>query len=227
LNEADLLHTRDLYDAEVRSFDNKLRSLFDLLERTGLMDNSVVVLTADHGENLGEHHYLTHGHPYEPALHIPLLFHFPKDLGAGIRISSLVEGTDIVPTLMDLAGVAVPDGLDGHSLLPLIQDPSGESGGGRQFLLSCGGFNNENKRTYSLFDGRYRLIKDIRWSEKPLLYDISVDPSEENDISDANPDNVELFSALIQAMSSGALPPSEVEYDTQTEEMLRSLGYIH
>ena len=226
-DEADYRRTRDLYDAEIRSFDDQLRDLFSLLERTGLYENSLIVFTADHGENLGEHHYITHGHPYEPGLHIPLFFHFPNDLGAGTRIDSLIEITDILPTILDLVGGEIPEGIDGHSLLPLIEDPSGESGGGRDYLLACGGLNDERKRTYSIFDGQYRLIKDIRWSEESLLYDVTVDPKETTDLAESEPAYVEVFEISIEYITQGVLPEEPVEYDPETEEMLRSLGYIH
>jgi len=226
LNSDDLRHVRDLYDAEIRTFDTKLEDLFYIFEQSGLMDNSLIVLTADHGENLGEHHYITHGHPYEPGLHIPLMFRFPDDYGAGTEIDKLVELTDVVPTLMDIAGIDIPSELDGQSLLPLIEDPSGDSGGFRDILIACGGINNSGKRTFSLFDGKFRLIKDIRWSDTPLLYDISIDPKEENDISGEHSELVELYSAFIDLLYSGDSTEDVFEYDFETLEMLRSLGYV-
>ncbi len=227
-DEADLRHTADLYDAEILTLDDHLRELIDIFDRTGLMDNSVIVFSSDHGENLGEHHYITHGHPYETALHIPLMVHFPDEHGAGTRVGSLVEFTDILPTLMEMLKLPVPEGLDSFSFLHLLEDPGGASDDdGRAFVLACGGFNDNQDRTYGLFDGRYRYIQDIRWSDEPLLYDITIDPREENDIAADHPDLLELYGAVVDYLSVEAGPIVEPEYDEETEEMLRSLGYLH
>ncbi|HDS31019.1 MAG TPA: hypothetical protein ENN67_08255, partial [Firmicutes bacterium] len=194
---------------------------------TGLMDNSIIVFTADHGENLGEHHYITHGHPYERALHVPLMFHFPDERGAGVRVSSLVEVHDILPTIMEMLDMPVPDGLDGISFKNILDSP--EDAGpehGRPFVLSCGGLNDEEKRTYSLFDGNYRSIKDIRWSEHTLLYDILNDPLETTDISAELPDIVQQHHSIIDLLTRHAGPVVEPVYDPETYEMLKSLGYI-
>jgi arylsulfatase A-like enzyme len=226
-NEADLQHTEDLYDAEIRTLDDYLRELFDIFERNGLTDNSIIVFTGDHGEDLGEHHYITHGHPYERGLHIPLLFYLPDEKSAGTRVKTLIEIQDVLPTLMDMLDIPVPDGIDGMSYRKVLENPDAATEeDSREFVLSCGGFNNEEKRTYSLFDGHYRLIRDIRWSDEPLLYDIRVDPLEKNNIAGEHPDVVELQSAIIDILSEGAGPVEHPEYDPETYEMLKSLGYV-
>ncbi len=227
LDEDDLQHTRDLYDAEIRTFDDAIVSLFEIFIRNGLLDNSVIMVTADHGENLGEHHYVTHGHPYEPGLAIPLFIHFPGDLGAGTSIDALVENTDFMPTVMDLVGVNIPADIDGQSMLPLIENQSGEDYEFREFLLAGGGNDSTGMRmTFSVFDGEYRLIKDIKWSEESLLYNILNDPKETTDIAADNPDLVEFYETLIDVMAEGITFIEDQDMDPQTEEMLRSLGYI-
>jgi len=225
-DESDLKHTRDLYDAEIRTLDDFLRQLISLLEENGLMDNSAIVITADHGENLGEHKYITHGHPYEAGLHVPLMFHFPRDAGAGIEIDSLVETTDIMPTLLELAGIEIPGGLDGHSIQSLMIDQSDPENVGREFLLACGGRGQDRERTYSILDGRHRLIYNIVWSTESLLYDLENDPHEEIDLAGENPELVGQLEALVEVMSAGEDMSVPVEMDPETEEMLRSLGYI-
>ena len=146
------------------------------------MDNSVIILTADHGENLGEHHSVGHGHPYEQGLRIPLMIHLPGDWMAGTRLSQLVEITDIIPTAMDLVNLTKPEQIDGMSFVELLKNPDTELEH-RKYLLALGGANNEKARTYSLFDGKYRLIKGIRWSKEPLLYNIRLDPHETENIA--------------------------------------------
>jgi len=155
------------------------------------------------------------------------MFHFPHDLAAGMRIDALVELTDTVPTIMDLLDVPIPEGIDGRSLLPLIEQAEEADTAGRQFLLANGGFNKAGKRTYGLFDGTHRLIKDIRWSDASLLYDIMADPLETHDIAGENPELVEYLESVVTLMSEGEQPSEAFEMDPETEEMLRSLGYLH
>lgn len=237
LDEADLRHCRDLYDSEIRILDRYIRELFTMLEEAGLMDNSIIAITADHGENLGEHHAITHGHPYEDGLHIPLMFHFPHDLYAGMRVDALVELTDVLPTAMDAAGVPIPEMIDGGTLIPLMANPELPHPE-RNYLLALGGTNDEEKRTYSVFDGTYRLMKDIRWSETSLLYNIKEDPHESTDIAADNPDLVEFYESIIVLMAAGLSLPDidnakigikeeKAGIDPESEEMLRSLGYLN
>jgi arylsulfatase len=247
---SDLRHVRDLYDAEIRTFDDRLRELFDLFNRVGLLDNSVIVLTADHGENLGEHHFITHGNPYENSLHIPLLFHFPDDLWAGKRIESLVETTDIVPTLMRISGLAIPDGLDGQPLLtlidPNINGPRIDNGyREREFLFTLGqapdltgeaqsgspedGFN---ERTYSIFNGVYRLTAEFDGDGSLCqtndigLYDIKIDHNESINLVDTNPPDLQTLSVQLGQMVRTSHQDSPSEMDPETIQMLKSLGYI-
>jgi len=237
LDEADLQHCRDLYDSEIHILDRYIRELFTMFEKAGLIDNSIIAITADHGENLGEHHNITHGHPYEDGLHIPLMFHFPHDLYAGMRIDNLIECTDVLPTTMDAAGVPIPEMIDGRTLIPLMANPELPHPE-RNYLLALGGANDEKKTTYSVFDGTYRLIKDIRWSETSLFYNIMEDPHELTNIAADNPDLVKLYESIIVLMAAGLSPPDiddaviginegMAEIDPESEEMLRSLGYLN
>ncbi len=227
-NEQDIQHTRDLYDAEIRTLDDYIKELFDLLDEKGLMQNSLIIITADHGENLNEHHAIGHGQPYEIGLHIPLIFLFPNDLGAGTRIDATVQNMDILPTAMDIIGIPIPEGIDGGSLLPFIEDPSNKENRIRDYALACGFYNSENDQgVYSIFNGRYRLLKDIGWSETSLLYDVIVDPHEENDLASENPELVQYLEDIITVMAAGFEPPDITEIDPERREMLESLGYIN
>lgn len=232
-NEVDLKHALDLYDAEIRELDDYIKELFDMFEEAGLMENSLIIFTADHGENLGEHHHFTHRHPYEQSLLITLMFHFPGDSGAGTRVYPLVELTDLMPTVMDIVGLPVKEMLDGESLLPLIK---GEKlpNGNRRYLLARGIENSEGVFAYSLFDGTYRLMKDIFWSEELVLYNIAEDKFETNDIAAENPILVEIMEAILENMIAELEEKDETSVksvkqylDPESEEMLRSLGYLN
>ena len=160
LDQNDILHAIDLYDAEMRMLDDSLGELFEYFESEGLMDNSVIVITADHGESLGEGHFFQHLRDTEIELRVPLLFHFPNDYGAGKRIRGLVENTDIMPTVMNLLGMDVPEDLDGNNLVPMID---GDAISERSVLLSVGTTHQE-KYLYSEWDGttRRRVNIDIQ-----------------------------------------------------------------
>ena len=226
LDERDLKHTCDLYDAEIRTLDEQLDELFGIFERTGLLDNSVIVLTADHGENLGEHHFITHGPPYEKSLHVPLLIHFPDGKFGGRRIDALVEITDILPTLMDLTRIPIPDNLDGSSLVPFLFDDSTENESPRDYVFACGDCNHDGTREISVTDGRYRLTACVGWSQEPVLYDILIDPLETTDIASEFPQIADELAGVLAEFAVDGLPHEPVETDPETLAMLQSVGYL-
>ncbi len=152
LSPSDIQHAVDRYDGEIRWVDNQLSDLFGFFEEKGLIDNSIIIILSDHGESLGDDHIFNHRRDRECELHIPLMFHFPGDLRAGRSIPALVENTDILPTVMDVLGMPIPENLDGMSLLPLIK---GEAVEHRDKLLSVG-TNDTGTFLYSEFDGEKR-----------------------------------------------------------------------
>ena len=153
LKNTDIQHAIDRYDGEIRFIDDKLRELFDYFEEKGLIDNSIIIITADHGESLGDNHIFQHRYDTEVELHIPLIIHFPGDIDAGLRIPHLAEITDILPTVMDILGIPVPDDLDGISMFPLFNDPEKEH---RSKLVSLG-VDDLGYFLFSEFDGRTRV----------------------------------------------------------------------
>ncbi len=159
----DLIKCRALYEAEIRGLDRDLEQFFEWLRQNGYWENSLIIVTADHGESLGECHRLAHGNDTEWDCHIPLILHFPDDAGAGKRISGLVELTDIVPTILDLLEIRIPDSIDGMSLLPRMEDSEVP---GRSQLVSVGQFwtdpdTGEEIREISIWDGEWRRTVDV------------------------------------------------------------------
>ncbi len=172
LSQADLRHAIDRYDAEIRWLDNQLVELFDFFEEKGYFENSLIIVTADHGESLGEGHFFGHLRDLDVELQIPLFFHFPNDLAAGTRINALCEITDILPTVMDLLGIEIPEDIDGISLLPLIIGDTEEH---RDTLLSVG-TQHEDMFLLSEFDGENRVRLD--YGAKPSLVEIDEETRE-------------------------------------------------
>ena len=162
----DVINAIDRYDAEIRELDNYFSGLFEYFEEKGLIDNSLIIIAADHGESLSEGHFFGHLRDSEVELQIPLMFHFPNDRLAGTGIGALCEITDIIPTIMDILGMDIPEGIDGISMLPLIK---GETETHRDMLLSIGA-QYEDAFLVSEFDGttRTRLETGVR----PTMVDI-------------------------------------------------------
>ncbi len=115
-----LARVRDLYDGEIRGADDATRELVEHLRRRGLMGSTILVVTADHGEEIGEHGRMSHGQSlYQEVLRIPLIFHAPHRFKGGRRFgrASLL---DVMPTLLDLLGLEAGQRLDGVDLAPFL-----------------------------------------------------------------------------------------------------------
>ncbi len=126
LPESDRQRGVDLYDGEIGFTDQLVGRLLRTLGQTGLLENTIVVLTSDHGESLGEHdYYFDHGDfLYDPSMRIPLIIRLPGGEQGGERVGRQTTLMDLMPTLLELSGgeplPLPPSGYGGHSLLPLI-----------------------------------------------------------------------------------------------------------
>ena len=183
-----LRHMIAHYDASLRSVDSEVDEFVRQLKSSGMWDRTVVIVTADHGELLGEHGLLGHTEGlYEPIVHVPLLIHVPG--GAGKRISKLVERIDVTPTVLDLAGQD-PRGneLQGRSLVPLLR---GSNVPWRQYAFAS---SKRNMATVTDFLIDERVVRDARWKlhwylhkNRFELYDLDKDPLETRDVGAQNP----------------------------------------
>ena len=109
LTPDDLAVLNDLYDGEVAYVDRRLGEVFDWLSETGLLDDTVVVMASDHGENLGEHRMLDHKMSvHDTLLRVPLVVRYPRSVPAGARVDAPVQLHDLFPTLLALAGADLP-----------------------------------------------------------------------------------------------------------------------
>lgn len=179
------------YYAATSYADALVGQVIDALERLGLADNTIVILWGDHGWQLGEHTFWCKHTNFEVAVQVPLLLRDPRR-GSGLRINSLVEFVDIYPTLCELAGLELPDHLQGVSMVPLLDDPDSP---GKEAVFSRFG-KGESIRTdryrYTAFLEGEAIVSD-------MLYDLVADPNENINI-------VELpVSAVIRAELKAAL----------------------
>src|SRR6202166_1188247 len=170
-----------LYDGEIAYADSALARWIAFLKKAGVYDNAIIIVTGDHGEGLGEHGEETHGlFLYDSTLHIPLILKPPsKTAGAthpGSIVDSEVRTTDVLPTILSIAGAAAPPELNGESLLPLIRDKKNEQTpsnralfGETDYPLRWGWASLRALRTANT-----KLIE----APRPELYDLQADPKE-------------------------------------------------
>lgn len=124
--ERDVEHLLALYDGEITYWDHHLGLFLDRLRVEGLLNNALVIVTSDHGQMFGEHGKWVHRNSlYEEVLRVPLFIYFPGVAPAGEVIETPVFTADLMPTVLDLAGLPVPAGLDGASLRPLLMGRPG------------------------------------------------------------------------------------------------------
>jgi arylsulfatase A-like enzyme len=219
LPPAEVAHLRRLYDGEVAGWDDALDALLDGLTAAGVRDTTVVVVTADHGEEFQEHGRLGHGTQlYDEVLRVPLVLAGPG-IAAG-REPRPVEGIDLFPTLAALLDAAAPAGLPGQDLLggwtprPIVAE------------------------TRSAFapDGTMMPLLAVRTATRKLIYaptlgrtqlfDLAADPGEQADRFDADPESAVLAAALDSWRASLPPPPAPSGVDPDIDQKLRALGYI-
>lgn len=220
----DQRYADDLYAGEIAYADQALGRMLDHLRKLGELDRTLIVMTADHGEGLGEHGELTHAVlAYNSTLHVPLIIRPPAAIGGGMRISEHVGSVDIVPTILDLLRIKVPDAVQGRSLAPLMR---GEAGEWRQYYAEnmSPHMSHGWGKLRVLFDGSYKYIHGPR----PELYDLSKDPAELNNLLAERPAEGqrmhEELALFLQEFASGESVSTPV--DEETLRNLQSLGYL-
>lgn len=209
---ADVQHIHQLYDAEVAFADAGFGALLALLERKGQRDNTIVVFTSDHGEELYDHKSWNHGHTvHEELAHIPMVIQGPT-LPAGRRIPHLVSLIDIAPTLLELVDLSIPKTFEG---LPLTQ-----SNADRMVF------------TRSSFVPRKTSVRQSYWSLHRdenghySLYDLRTDPDEHTAVTEQHSAVVDVLSKALEQWRSGQVERPTRALTNEETERLRVLGYI-
>jgi len=232
LTPDDRRRIRSLYDAEVSYNDDSLGRLLDHLRQAKLVDETVVAFTSDHGEEFWEHGRNGHGKAlFEETLRVPLIVRYPPAVPAGAVVSERIEAVDVFPTLLELAGLPVPDEIDGRSLL--APSPRGE----RQVYASLA---LDKVRGRSLIDYPWKLISIARRGvDRTRLFNLETDPTEEKDLSALAPERVatmtrglsgraeryaERRARLLGSPQTADSPQPEIP--EAVLEGLRALGYL-
>lgn len=218
------------YDAEIRYMDAALGTLFGELERRGVARDTLVAVTADHGETLaepGHKHYFSHGViTYEEVTRIPLVI---REAGGERRLGTVdrerpLSSLDLAPTLLELAGVPIPDGFRGRNLLRTPLDPEAP-------IVSLGGYGTESLEQkigtqFSVRRGPLRYIVNTKDGSQEL-YDLRDDPGETRNVIARPPVDVAALRAPIDATvgtNRVAAPPAKLSEEQAAA--LKALGYV-
>lgn len=234
LRARDKAHLEALYDGEISYHDVHFAAILDGLERRGLADETIVVVTSDHGEEFWDHGSVGHGHSvYDELLRVPLFIRMPG-MAAGQVLRGDVGLVDVVPTLLDALGLPLPDHLAGRSLLAELagEPPPAPAGTVSGFL--------DNWRALAV--GRTKLVQ--RGARDGRLYDLHDDPGENRNVAADRPVSLRHARALLGLRLADADPvrragrpkaaprkrpahrEQTVEIDDETAAQLRALGYV-
>lgn len=184
-NDETVRLTRGIYFAMIAEVDAMVGALVEALEQAGLAETTRVIFTSDHGEMAMEHRQYYKMNMYEPSVRVPLVMAGPG-IAAGGAVDDLVSLVDIYPTLMDLAAIEHPDGLDGHSLLPLLGGAKDERR--PDWVLTEYHDSSCNTGTFMLRRGDWKYVAYCGY--EPQLFNLRDDPDELHDLASARADIV-------------------------------------
>lgn len=232
MDPGDLNHLLALYDGEIRFVDEVgIAGLLGILKERGILEKTLIVITADHGEEFFEHGVFGHRQNlYDTTLQIPLIIWCPERIPAGMRIKNQVRIIDIMPTILDLlAAPQSPEGL-GQSLIPLMNDQDGLKKERPLFAV----LKDYKRYQEALRTEKYKMIRDYMREER-MYIDLEEDPEEVRPSTDQNlPEFQEgmnrfFFIRLNLTSYSKTLPWNKItapKMDPELIERLKSLGYI-
>jgi arylsulfatase A-like enzyme len=233
--QVDLKHVLAMYDAAIQQNDKSFGDLIEELKKLDLYDNTLIILTADHGEELYDHKKFAHGKTlYQEVINQLLVIKLPGKLMAGKVIQENIQTIDIFPTFLDLIGEPIPSYLFGKSLKNLIFSPPGfESPFHDEIFTETG----KELRLKAVIDGNWKLIRktgiESDKPEKYELFNLKDDPSEKNNLFYRNPIASEYLKRRMQNWAQSQeklakLVKGDVEKILTKKEIeeLKALGYI-
>jgi len=242
LTDDEKVYVEAMYDGDIARTDEGIRDLLAGLEARGLLDETIVAITSDHGEAFWEHGTWRHGmHLYDHQVHVPLILWVPPavrarlglvDPGAdGLVVTDQVGLIDLYPTLAELAGVPVDHDIQGRSLVPFLR---GEKMPPREVLSE--NVNVSKLERKSLRTDRAKLIQTIArdpdrdYGPELLLFDLRRDPGEHENLEPRMPEAAQALLARIAAIRAGSADTLEeavpADLDPELRKQLQALGYI-
>jgi arylsulfatase A-like enzyme len=226
LNAAENAHLVSQYDGSIAYEDNEIGMLLARLRELGLYENTLIIITGDHGEAFGEHGLMQHGMGavYQDLVHVPLIIKYPSQHYGG-QSDTLVSQVDLMPTVLDLVGVSLPAGVQGRSL----RSPGSDSDTvfSEAFPPPSASVLNPRFRGFrrAIFAGSWKLIA---WTQgPPELFDLATDPGETRNLYRTDDPRA---AALVDQLQKWASPAPQnfdqpIKQDKSTVEKLKSLGY--
>ena len=236
------------YDGEIAYEDAAVGKFLSWLRLRGLYDGSLIAVMADHGEALGEHGETTHGmFLYDETIHVPLLFKLPGERSGGARVDDRAGLVDVLPTILEAVGIAVPKEVQGESLLALVKPvaskakPASASGSRAEVGNAATGAPLRDRPAYSESDYPHRTfgwssLRSLRtgkylFIEAPRkeLYDQSADPKAEHNLSSTSVAVTNTLAGqldLFREKTSTAKEAPKVSADPGLQERLNALGYV-
>lgn len=211
------------YDGAINFTDNSIGDLLKSLKLSGLLNNTMIIITADHGESLGEHNiYFDHANCYEEDIRVPLIIIFPKLFSRGEVISQQVSLVDIVPTVLDIMRIKIPSYVQGKSLMRLLKNKK----------------NNLHPYVYISapgYDGLQSAIRSEDWKLIKIdnsyeLYNLSSDPQEKFNLINKEEARFEEYKRILEFYHGNkyvSYAEGKVRFLTDQEKMaLKTLGYL-
>lgn len=229
---------RMIYKTEVFYMDYHIGRLLEAFSQEGLWKDTIVVVVGDHGEGLGDHDWWTHGILYQEQIGVPQIIRIPGVRG-GIRVNSLVRTIDLMPTVLEAAGVSTemyPE-MDGKSLMRAIN-----TGMTEEPLLGYSDSVNmltygrpdvrdkrdqKNDKLYCVMDEKYKLIYHQLRPEESEFYDLQTDPKEMKNLWKDKPAEMErLMKELESRNAFSEILPGMTPTDAEWLNKLKGLGYV-
>jgi len=253
ISEPDLAHLIALYDAEVNLTDAMIGIIVETLQELDLYDNTLIVLTADHGEELYQHYQFLHHQAsvYEGTLRVPLVYRLPGKVPSGKVVSDLSGLIDVAPTILDLLGIAIPDSYQGVNVAPLFRDEPVELGPAfgewrdkiifvrtneYRYIHNPLNFHppKVNKRRLEGVADETLATRNGMPIEEVELYRITEDPYEQSEIASESPEAAAEMQSLIDEFmtqyswkfNDKTDERMKQEIDDETRQELENLGYV-
>ncbi|MCU6791104.1 sulfatase-like hydrolase/transferase [Paenibacillus sp. WQ 127069] len=207
------------YDGAVAYMDACIQNLLQTVDALGLTEDTLIVVTSDHGETLYEHDcFFDHHGLYDCTLVVPLIIKYPGKVPSGKRVTDVTVISDIMPTILELMGIDEQLEPDGQSLVPFIHDDPGRRVS-ELYITECTWMRKHGWRT-----PHWKLIRalepDFHFKPEVELYNLIEDPQENNNVAEQEPEIVELLTARMEAYIS-----KREEQTGRTNPMYTNLGW--
>ena len=237
------------YDREIRFTDDQVGDLLGWLDKQGLAENTIVIVTSDHGEEFAEHGHILHGlHLYEEIVHVPLMMCGPG-IDAGRRVTDTAGVIDLMPTVLDFFGVPVPEHASGRSLAPYFDGGRADDADRVRFaehwsVFALGPRHRimpYERPSFAVFDGTKKLMRyKIDGELVYRFHDLAGDPREQRPLANDGEDFERLrdlidgyhaaateHRAVLRARLEGNAPAAvATPMDAERKQKLRALGYL-